>query len=108
MAYRVQIAAPAERDLERAVAYIAEVLAAPGAAASLLDEYERILTLLADNPSLFGVDFDVSEAVGAQVRRCMAKGYEVFYLVDDESRVVSVVAFLHGSRDAVPIVARRL
>ena len=108
MAYRVQIAAPAERDLEHAVAYIAEVLAAPGAAASLIDEYERILTLLTDNPSLFGVDFDVSETVGAQVRRCMAKGYEVFYLVDDERKVVFVIAFLHGSRDAVPIVVRRL
>jgi plasmid stabilization system protein ParE len=45
MAYRVKIAAPAERDLERAVAYIAEVLAAPSAAVSLLDEYERVLDL---------------------------------------------------------------
>ena len=49
MAYRVKIAAPAERDLERAVAYIAEVLAAPSAAVSLLDEYERVLDLLAGN-----------------------------------------------------------
>lgn len=96
MAYRVKIAAPAERDLEHAVAYIAEVLAAPSAAVSPLDEYERVLDLLAGNPSLFGVDFDVSEAVGVQVRRCMAKGYEVFYLVDDERQVVPVVAFLHG------------
>ena len=43
-----------------------------------------------------------------QVRRCMAKGYEVYYLVDDEKQAVSVVAFLHGSRDAVPLVARRI
>ena len=107
MAYRVQVAAPAERDLDRAVGYIAGVLAAPGAAASLLDEYERILGLLSENPSLFGVDFDVSEAVGMRVRHCMARGYEVYYLVDDERKVVSVIAFLHGSRDAVPIIARR-
>jgi hypothetical protein len=63
---------------------------------SLLDEYKRVLDLLAGNPSLFGVDFDVSEAVGVQVRRCMAKGYEVFYLADDGRQVVPVVAFLHG------------
>jgi hypothetical protein len=33
--------------------------------------------------------------------------YEVFYLVGDERQVVPVVAFLHGSRDAAPIISRR-
>ena len=65
MAYSVVIAGPAERDLDQALNYIANVLAAPSAAASLLDEFERLLVFLADNPSLFGVDFDVSEAVAS-------------------------------------------
>ncbi|MDO4807991.1 MAG: type II toxin-antitoxin system RelE/ParE family toxin [Coriobacteriales bacterium] len=108
MAYRVQVAGPAERDLDRAVDYLVNVLGAPGAAMSLLDRYEEVLGLLTDNPRLFGVDFDVSEAVGLQVRRCMARGYEIYYLVDDEREVVSVIAFIHGSRDAVPIVGKRI
>ena len=108
MADRVQVAGPAERDLDRAVDYLVNVLGAPGAAMSLLDRYEEVLGLLADNPRLFGVDLDVSESAGMQVRRCMARGYELFYLVDDEREVVSVIAFMHGSRDAAPIVGKRI
>jgi plasmid stabilization system protein ParE len=52
MAYRVQVAGPAERDLDRAVDYLVNVLGAPGAAMSLLDRYEEVLGLLADNPRL--------------------------------------------------------
>lgn len=107
MAFRVQIASPAEHDLDRALGYISEVLAAPRAAASLLNEYEHVISLLANNPSLFGVDFEVSEAVGMQIRHCMVKGYEVYYHVDDAHKIVFVVAFLHGSRDAAPLISRR-
>ena len=107
MAYSVVISEPAERDLDRSVGYIAEALCAPRAARDLLDEFERLLGVLSDNPSLFGVDFRVSEAVGAQVRHCMARGYEVFYQVSETSGCVLVLAFLHGSRDAAPIIAGR-
>ena len=47
MAYRVQVASPAERDLNKAVDYLVNVLSAPSAAASLLDRYEEVLVLLA-------------------------------------------------------------
>ena len=43
MAYSVVIAGPAERDLDHALDYIANVLAAPGAASALLGEFERLL-----------------------------------------------------------------
>lgn len=84
------------------------MLAAPSAASALLDEFERPLVLLADNPSLFGVDFDVSEAVAVQVSHCMAKGYEIYCQVDEANHRVLVLAFLHGSRDAVRIITQRL
>ncbi len=77
-------------------------------AASPLDEFGRQLVLLADNPSLFGVDFDVSEAVTARVRHCTAKGYEIYYQVDEANHRVLVLAFLHGSRDAVRIMTQRV
>jgi plasmid stabilization system protein ParE len=108
MVYNVVIAEPAERDLDKALSYIADVLAAPSAASSLLDEFERMLVLIADNPSLFGVDFDVSEAVAARVRHCMAKGCEIYYQVDNANHRVLVLAFLHGSRDAARILTRRI
>ena len=108
MPYRVQIAASAERDLDQSIRYISEVLSAPRAAGALLDEYERALVILADNPSLYGVDFAVSEAVGLRIRHFMVRGYEVFYCVDDEHSTVIVLAFLHGSRDAKSIVPGRV
>ena len=108
MPYRVQIAASAERDLDQSIRYIAEVLSAPRAAGALLDEYERALVILADNPSLYGVDFAVSEAVGLCIRHFMVKGYEVFYCVDDDNATVAVIAFLHGSRDVESIISDRV
>lgn len=109
MAYSVVIAEPAERELDQALYYsIANVLSAPGAASALHDEFERVLDLIVDNPSLFGVDFDVSEAVAVLVRHCMARGYEAYYQVDEANHRVLVLAFLHGSRDAARITARRL
>ena len=108
MAYSVLIAEPAERDLDQALNYIVNVLAAPSAAASLLDEFERLLVLLADNPSLFGVDFDVSEAVATRVRHCMVKGYELYYQFDEANHRVLILAFVHGSRDAARIMTQRV
>lgn len=46
MAYSVIIAESAERDLDQALNYITNVLAAPSAASALLDEFERLLVLL--------------------------------------------------------------
>ena len=108
MVYSVVISEPAERDLDQALHYISNVLAAPEAASVLLGELEQVLVLVASNPSLFGVDFDVSEAVGEQVRHCMVRGYEVYYQTDETNQRVHVLAFLHGSRDATRIVWRRL
>jgi plasmid stabilization system protein ParE len=107
MAYRVVISDPANADLNAAVGYIAVTLEAPGADAALLDEYEEKLRLVADNPKLFGVDFDVSEAVSKQVRRCAVKRYGIYYTIDDEERAVHVVAFSHSLRDTPAIVRTR-
>ena len=50
----------------------------------------------------------MSEAVAARVRHCMAKGYEIYYQVDEANHRVLVLAFLHGSRDAVRIMTQRV
>jgi plasmid stabilization system protein ParE len=38
----------------------------------------------------------------------MAKGYEIYYQVDEANHRVLVLAFLHGSRDAVRIMTQRV
>ena len=47
MGYSVVITEPAERDLDCAIDYIVNALAAPKAASSLLDEFEHTLRLIA-------------------------------------------------------------
>ena len=86
MAYRVVIAEPAERSIDEAARYIADVLSSPAAASSLLDVLEEQLRLLADMPLAFGVNDFVSDAVGKEMRRCPVKGYGIYYLVNDEEK----------------------
>lgn len=47
------VADPAAKELERAVAYIAVMLGQPSAATSLADEFQAKLDVLADNPFLY-------------------------------------------------------
>lgn len=81
MAYRVLVSEPTHADVDSAIGHIALTLGVPSAAASLLDEYEHALGLLADNPLLFGVDLRVGEAPDMQIRRCPVKRYGIHYPV---------------------------
>ena len=108
MAYRVLISEPTQADVDSAIGYMVLTLGAPRAAASLLDEYEHALALLADNPLLFGVDLHVSEALNMQIRRCPVKRYGIYYLVDDAAQAVYVVGFAHQRRDTSSLLEPRL
>ncbi len=107
MGYRVIVSDPASKDLEATISYIAITLQAPSAATSLLDTYEEKLTLLADNPRLFGVDLLLSEAINAQIRRCAVKRYGIYYTINDAEKVVTIVAFVHGLRDMPHLMNER-
>lgn len=107
MAYNVQVSNPASKDLDEAISYLTRELCAPGAAKSLLDAYEDKLRLISDNPLLFGVDIDVSEAVGKQVRKCQVKHYGIYYFVDEKESLIQVVAFVHDLRDTPTIIRVR-
>ena len=108
MAYEVIISDPAFADLDNAVGYIAATLGAPRAAASLVDDFESTIRLLAEDPLLFGVDFFVSEAIEMQVRRCPVKRYGAYYIVDETARKVFVVAFVHTLRSVSEIISVRM
>ncbi len=108
MAYELIVSDPANRELDNAIGYIAVTLAAPGAATSLLEEYESALRLVADNPLLFGVDLYVSEAIGRQVRRCPVKRYGMYFTVDEDAGKIYIVAFTHSLRDTPRILSERL
>lgn len=56
--YEVKVAASAATELEDAVRYIAERLAAPHAMASLLDAFDLAIGALGVNPYFYSVDGD--------------------------------------------------
>lgn len=107
MVYKILISEPTHADIDSTIGYIAVTLAAPRAAASLLDEYESALKLIADNPLLFGVDMHVSEALNMQIRRCPVKRYGIYYFVNESTRTVYVVGFAHALRDTPSLLEKR-
>ena len=108
MTYKILISEPTHADIDSTIGYIAVTLAAPNAAASLLDDYEHALTLIADNPFLFGVDLIVSEALNMQIRRCPVKRYGIYYFVDENIHAVYVVGFAHSLRDTPSLLEERI
>lgn len=84
------------------------MLAAPGAAYAPLDEFERLLDLLADNPSLFGVDFEVGKAVSARVRNRMACDTRSTTRSTRQTAASSSSRPCMGSRDAARVKTRCL
>ena len=94
-----------ERDLGQSLDCIAKTVAARVSRLNC-SSISSVCRAPGRQPSPYGVDLNVSEAASTCVRRCMAKRFEVHYKVNDEGRCVLILAFLHGSRDVVPIVIR--
>lgn len=108
MAYEIRISEPTHADIDSTINYIATTLAAPRAAASLLDEYELALRLIADNPLLLGLDLIVSEALNMRIRRCPVKRYGIYYFIDESAYTVYIVAFAHSLRSVPSLLGKRI
>ena len=108
MAYTVNVTATAERELDRALSYIAEKYASPQAMLTLLEEFDTAQETLRSYPSLYSVHKAASEATGRQIRKIRVKNYGLFYHIDKERHEVQVYSFLHSRQDAAWHVARDL
>jgi plasmid stabilization system protein ParE len=96
--YSINITDAAEQDILSTVNYVTDVLKTPIAANSLLDEIEKHERMLEESPVIYPF---VSDEYAAEkgVKFIMVKNYMLFFIVNEEDRIVNVVRFLYGRRD---------
>jgi len=96
--YSLHIANIAEEDILDTVNYIANVLKAPKAANDLLDEIERHEDILENTPNIY--PFVPDEYLAKrEVKFTGIKNYLLFYTVNEDEKIVTVIRFLHSRRD---------
>jgi len=96
--YSLAITDIAEEDILDTVYYIANVLRAPAAANNLLDEIERHEEILENTPNIYPV---VPDEYLAQrgMKFTRIKNYLLFYTINEDEKIVTVIRFLYARRD---------
>ena len=96
--WQVYYSEPAESDLEDIYCYIAEELQAPDTALKLTKRIMDRIGKLDEMPKRHPV---VRNAKWNErgLRRMNVENFAVFYLPDDDERIVNIVRILYGGRD---------
>ena len=96
--YSLSITDVAEEDILNTVKYIADVLKAPMAVNSLLNEIERHEEILENSPNIY--PFVPDEYLAEKgIKFTMVKNYVMFYTINENDKIVTVIRFLYGRRD---------
>ena len=100
MEYKVKITPFALSQLSETVNYIANVLLVPETAAKWLDVLQSSIRSLSSMPNRFPLT-EEQPWHGKGIRKLNAKGFLVYYLVDEERKTVTVTAVVYGRRDQI-------
>ncbi len=103
--YRVVIEPLAEDDIVRNTEYVAYEKKSPGAAGSLLKGLRKEIASLAINPQRHMLDED-EDLAKLEVRKHYYKNYKIFYLIDEEKKVVYILRVLHMLVDSKALLLR--
>lgn len=96
--YSLNITDIAEEDILNTVKYIAGVLKAPMAANNLLNEIEGHEEMLENTPNIY--PFVPDEYLAEKgIKFTMVKNYLMFYTINENDKIVTVIRFLYGRRD---------
>lgn len=98
MAYKIEIAPLANKDLEEILDYILRELSNPSAAADLLAEIESCYSNLEKMPEMYERCCDTRlKAMG--YRRITVKNYVIIYKVMESIKTVYIMRCFYGGRD---------
>ena len=92
--YKLAYLPTARRKLEDAVLYIALDLCAPDAAMHLADEIDETVQKLKEMPYRFPV-YHTLYAMKHEIRFFPVKNYNVYYVVDEDTKTVEIWRVLH-------------
>lgn len=98
MAYKIEIAPLANKDLEEILDYILRELSNPSAVADLLAEIESCYSNLEKMPEMYERCRDTRlKAMG--YRRITVKNYVIIYKVMESIKTVYIMRCFYGGRD---------
>jgi len=96
--YTLAVTNIAEEDILDTISYIANVLKAPAAANNLLDEIERHEEILENTPNIY--PFVPDEYLAQRgLKFTRIKNYLLFYTINEDEKIVTVIRFLYARRD---------
>ncbi len=98
MIFDVQISEQADRDLRGIYEYIAFELLAPENAAGQLDQLESAISKLDHMPDKFR-RYDREPWKSRGLRVFPVDNYLVFYIPNEDTRIVTVIRVMYGGRD---------
>ena len=98
MIFDVRISEQADRDLRGIYEYIAFELLAPENAAGQLDRLENAISKLDHMPDKFR-RYDREPWKSRGLRVFPVDNYLVFYIPNEETRIVTVIRVMYGGRD---------
>ncbi len=101
--YSITITELAEQDLNSAVDYFINVLKAPKAAQTLLDEVEEKLNLLIANPFVYEIEYD-DYLQERNIRSVLVRSHLVFYVVNPNLEEVIILRILYARRNWLSIL----
>jgi len=107
MNYLPNITDLAEEDILTTVKYIVNDLKNPIAANNLLNEIERHEKNLEDNPYIYPlVNDDYLSEKG--LRLIVINNYLMFFIINEENKIVNIIRFLYGRRNWKNILAKNI
>ena len=92
--YNLIILPEAQQDIRNIVLYIARNLAAPQVALNLQEEIQKCINSLSEMPKRYKT-VDQQPWKDSGVRRIIIKNYYVYYVVDDKSMTVKIIAVIY-------------
>lgn len=104
MAYNVDISSTAEKEIDKALRYIAVTLGSPLAMQSLANSIEEALAALSAYPDIYPIDNRTTQYTDLTIRRVNAKRYWLYYLIDFEKKTVMILSFLHSRQSKARLI----
>lgn len=93
----------AEADLDEILGYISTTLGNPGAAKSFFNDLFSKIELISDFPESCEVIHN-EYVKRADVRKALVGNYVVYYIVQKEERLVTILRIVYGGRNLEEII----
>ncbi|MDR0325924.1 MAG: type II toxin-antitoxin system RelE/ParE family toxin [Oscillospiraceae bacterium] len=104
MGYKIQVSDTAESNIDGILVYMLDTLKSPGTAVGFLDDLKRTYEYLEESPYIYSVCKDAFLARQGY-RSAVIKSYLIFYQIEEDVKVVKIVAVIYGGRDYAKLIS---